>query len=510
MSIFWKPSGNPGQTKESGHAIKVLQPDTTQYKNAAEHSIRGSCIELSMTLKRLYSLDGGDSADTALIYTYPCPFPVAKSLPFSYKYAYQGPRIVKETPDTVARVALSCGPQCYGFIAGSMDLHLFALDKSTHEIADDEADGKPSTPSHRIDTERVYRSLTVSQRPRLHFVEDAQALATVDKKKAVLIPLDFLDDQNPLVDQEAHWNLLSKRTLALSDLPSPATQVVDSVLPGDQIADETLLSTEIERMLAHLSSHPLPYVVKLPMATSGHGVWMIKQEDQRQQCVTELREALPSMFQITLAAETAAKERPVIPRLSLLIQNLVSGPADAVSVFVTKAGRAVYIGTSDQVYDDAERWLGGYMDYTRVEAKENRDHDLIQQVADYVYVRGYYGPLGFDVMTDDDGRQVVIDLNVRQTGSYVLGPMKKHFYEQRKLPLAYVICPIAVQGDRDDFEQMFAEELESGSVVIAAWCRARAGPGGLCVWSVCGVLLGAKDQAQLQALIAKVMSLKIR
>lgn len=77
--------------------------------------------------------------------------------------------------------------------------------------------------------------------------------------------------------------------------------------------------------------------------------------------------------------------------------------------------------------------------------------------------------------------QQIVDMNNRQTGSHRLGLMEQHFSTQRKLPLGGSMCPMGGRGDRDHFEQIFAEEIGDGLMVIAAWCQVRGGPGGFSV-----------------------------
>ncbi|KAI4113859.1 MAG: hypothetical protein LQ345_005250 [Seirophora villosa] len=439
-----------------------------------------SQVELTSTLKELYSLDGGNSDDIALVYAFPNPTQLAASLPVSHKYAYQGPRTMKLSRDTMARFCLGCLAQYYGFIAGPMDLYLFDIDQAQPELAPVSSNNwVKSVPTHRTDAERVFSELQESQRPKLHFVEDPQTVATVDKKKAVITPMDFLDGHGALVDQDAHWDLLSKRTLALSGLPSPPTEVVDSIVRADQTKDQAVLAKETDRILERIASRHLPFVVKLPMGLGGHAVFMVKKEEQRQSCLTVLRAELPSMFH-SLTHENEAK---------------------------TPAGRPVYISTSEQILNERDEWSGGFMDYTHQKARGEQYHELIQKVADYVYQRGYHGPMGIDVMTDAKGQQLIVDMNIRQTGSYTLGLMKKHFFEQRNLPLGGLVCPIAVQGDRDHFEGKFAEEIQAGTLVIAAWCGS---PRGMSGYSACGLILGAQDREQMQALMAKVAIMAVK
>lgn len=337
--------------------------NSTKYRNMVPLQ-----VELSSTLKELYSLDGGNSDDIALVYAFPNPAQLAASLPVSYKYAYQGPRTMKLSKDTMARFCLGCMAQYYGFVAGSMDLYLFDIDQTPPELA---PPGKP-VPTHRSDAERVYANLHNAQRPKLHFVEDSQTVATIDKKKAVITPMDFLDGHGALVQQDAHWDLLSKRTLALSGLPSPPTEVIGSILRPDETSDQAVLAKETDRMLGRIGSRPLPFVVKLPMGLGGHAVFMVKEEEQRQSCLTILRAELPSMF------ESLTPEKEANTPVSLLVQDIVPGLSDAVSIFITKTGRPVYIRTSEQIINARDEWSGGLMDYTLQEAQGEQYHELIQ------------------------------------------------------------------------------------------------------------------------------------
>jgi hypothetical protein len=459
-------------------------------------------IELPTTLADLYSLDGGNSDDIALAYAFPNPTQVAASLPVSRKYAYQGPRTRKWAPDTLARITLACLAQYYGFVAGRMDLYLFDLDKTKIEkLAETFSWTKPE-PWHQSDARTVFQSLKPSQQPRLHFVTESEKLAASAQQKAVITPMDFLDGHGPLVDQETHWDLLSKRTLALSDLPSPPTQVIDAVLRAADRDDEVALQSEIDRMLEPIASHSFPFVVKLPLGMGGHAVFIVKDAEERRNCLTILRKELPAMFQALTPMNEA--KTPV----SLLLQEMVNGPSDGVSIFITKAGRPIYISTSEQILDVHDQWSGGYMDYTRQTALGEKYRSTIDKVAAYVFSRGYYGPMGVDVMTDKHGQQLVVDMNVRQTGSYTLGLMKKHFYEQRNLPFAGLLVPLGILGTRENFEEKFATEIDDGTIVIASWCRGKAGPGALFTWSACGLLVGGKTRKEMEVLMEKLYNMR--
>lgn len=404
---------------------------------------------------------------------------------------------LKQEPNIMALFCLGCVAQYFGFVAGPMDLWLFDLDRTEYEPAQDMR-------THRADAQRVYEGLSEQYRPRIHFVESAEQVAAVPKKKAVVQPMDFLDGHSPLVDQDIHWDLMSKRSLALSELPSPPTEVIDTRLRPHQVRDETLVAEELERMLARIQTHALPFVVKLPLGLGGHAVFMVRNETRRESCLQVLREELPSMLQ----AMTADNETLTPP--SLLVQQIVSGETVGVSLFVTKAGRAVFLSCADQIIDDGDNWAGGVIDYSRQDALGSQYREIVELVAKYAYQRGYYGPMGVDVMTDEAGRQLIVDMNIRQTGDLTLGLMGKHFWEKHGLVYAGLIPAMSVQGDREQFERTFALELETGALIIVGWSRAWATSARDSVWSACSLIAGGRNMEELKLLMDRVQSISMK
>jgi hypothetical protein len=468
-------------------------------------------VELSTTLSDLYSLDGGDSNDISLLYTIPAPSRRALSLscPQSFKYAYQSPLSTKVGPDTTARFVLGCMSQYYGFTAGPMDLHLFDIDATKMERAYQTFSwGAAAERQHRIDARRTYERVQASQRPNLHFIETPEQAVQLGqtKKLATASPMDFLDHDPEItvVPQEAHWKMLSKRTLAESGLPTPPTQIIESELVAlsngaavdpatnpDDVPDKDN-DKETTRMLAPLAERPLPFVCKLPHGYGGHAVFVVRDEEQRQHCLDTLREQLPDFLPTCL-----------------LVQDLLPGKSIAVSFFVTKAGRAVFVSASEEVHNGAGSWTGGLMDYAAQDSLAAQYNDIINTVAAYVYEKGFYGPMGVDVMTDDQGKVYVIDLNVRHTGSYTLGLMKKHFLENLKLPFGGLLTPVPIMGDRDAFERRFQDEIDSGRLVITAWCHGKAA-GGLVTYSAAGMIAGAETREQLLEFMDRLNAITIK
>ena len=99
------------------------------------------------------------------------------------------------------------------------------------------------------------------------------------------------------VGPEVHYGLLSKTSLALSSLPTPASEVVNTRLQLSQLQDERLLAAEVDRMLRSVSGYFRPLVIKLPLAVLGQGVFLIHTESDREEALMLLRSELKLMLE---------------------------------------------------------------------------------------------------------------------------------------------------------------------------------------------------------------------
>lgn len=461
-------------------------------------------IELDTTLAELYALDGGDAREIVLVIAVPPPGgPVAASLPPNSMFPYQAPNYPKLGDDVYAHICLGTAAQHHGFVAGPLPVHLFDLDKSTYESL--VALAFNSVPGHRLDAERVYSQLVPGQRPRLSFISDPAHFKTAPGEKVVTYtPLDCCEPYETVVDQAVHYELLSKRSLAVAGLPTPPTEVVECRLGVADVEDPWLVDEEAKRLVAAVRDRALPFVLKFPQSLAGQGVFVLKDEPDRARCLEVLENEVLSMIR-TLTAKSA-RLRPV----SLILQDLLPGTAVAHSFFVTKTGRAVFVGCCEQVINTFGNWNGAAIDYQRQAELQALYAPTMDQIAAYVHSQGFYGPLGVDIMVDGSGSQFVIDLNVRLTGSYVLGLLRGHFSERRGLHHASLLTPIAFRGDRAHFEEQFAAELTEGRIVIAGWSSGRGGPGGIFRYSIGAVVVGGRDQPDLLALIERINSISIK
>ncbi|KAI4112385.1 MAG: hypothetical protein LQ345_006459 [Seirophora villosa] len=416
---------------------------------------------LDTTLKDLYR--DGEGEDPSI-------------LSQSVRYAYQSPNVLFHDPDSLGRLYLQLIPQWFAFVAGAMPLVMFDLDHA-----------KGGTQSHRDDAYRTFEQLTYTQRPQLVFVEQPSDIKLpVGAKIAVLNPMDCLLTLPHTVNPDAHYDLLSKRSLALSHLPSPASAVIDTILRAGEVYENRALEAEVDRMMeaVHARACPFPFVAKVPQSLSGEGVFLIRDELERQHAVQVLKRELKRW--LTLMQQSKAQ----MLGTSIVLQELIIGENVALAFFVTRKGRAIFSSCCQQLVDPHGRWEGGSISYAEQDRYQAKFARILEQLGNYMHRKGYYGPVGADGITDEEGRQFIIDMNVRVIGSHPLGYLKTHFSVERGLNEAVVLFPLFLDCRREAFEKIFEQQFQAGTIIAPAWCHDKEG-----TTSITTIIVAAEDKA---------------
>lgn len=455
-------------------------------------------VVLDTTLQELYSSEQPDDQNIVLVYALPTAVQTTSALPLSSKFAYQSPLATTTESDELARLFLQVVPQLFGFIAGKMALILCDFEKDEAAVLGD-SHHHPFERAHQNDARRVLEQLSLFQQPELNFVAKPEdIILSPGAKIAVVNPMDCMLHLPHLVDPESHYEVLSKRCLALSGLPTPKSEVIDTEMQPYQTHDEALVDSETARMMSPIFDRRAPFVIKVPQALSGQGTFLVRTELDRQKALKALEVEIRRMLrQINVSN---VHMRPC----SLVLQELVPGEAVALSMFVTKTGKAIFTSCCPQIVDHTGHWGGGFISYKQQNHLEKMYAGTIDKLANYLHRKGYQGPIGADVMTDEHGRQLIIDLNVRVTGSHPLGFLKTHFSTNRNLHEAILFFPLYLQCTRGTFDQVFEQELRDGSLIINAWCHDRHGKS-----SITAITLAAEDSERLKDFIERLNLYKV-
>ncbi|KAF7155888.1 hypothetical protein CNMCM5623_008768 [Aspergillus felis] len=441
-------------------------------------------IHLDYTLYELYSVDNEDWPNITLVYS----FMEESAVKFTYQYELQE---TQKTAEPSVMLDTKLKPQRHGFIAGKMPLAILYAGSQCNDQALD------TLRADNADVFRNFAQLPSRQQPIVSFATSSESISVGPGAQiAVMFPADCVLHLPHLVDPEIHYELLSKPGLAMSGLPTPPSEVIDTVLTPHDVHDQDLLKGEISRITQLLDNHELPFVLKLPQSASGMGVFKVDTDAQRADVKATLATQLGRMLQ--QINESNHHMRPC----SLVIQRFIPGTTMGLSLFVTKKGRPIFIACCDQQLDKDGHWVGCSISYKRQPEFKEAYRDLSEKVAAFLHQKGYYGPVGLDVITDASGHQYIVDLNARVTGSYHLGPLAGHFLQRGLLEVTFVQAYFLYS--RGAFEAAFSDEIQKGSLVISGWAHAESTP-----LSQAAINIGGRDSSEVEETLKKIRDLAV-
>lgn len=414
-------------------------------------------ITLDHTMCDLYALDNSDVLQPTLVYySLGMKGNVSTSRKFTYHSHWQTEDpSAEEAMDTAMQ--LKSFPQRYGLLAGKMRVVILDMDADGHEKSHDVAQ------RDRGDIYETYSRLRQDQQPIVHFAHNVNDINVKSESPfALMLPIDSLSHLPHLVDPDVHYEIYSKRGLAHSELSTPHSTVIDTLLLPHQASESQCVVQEVDRMVSMLDLQPTPFMVKLNQSLSSWGVLQVSSDEDR----AKVKERLRSQLRGMLAQLNPANYH--LHPCSLILQEFITGSLVAVSLFVTKKGRPIFIACCEQRFDDHGFWSGGCISFPDQATLQRTYAQTLVEVAQFLHRKGYYGPAGIDIITDEISKeQHVIDLNPRTTGTFHLGLLAGHFKE-RGLHTSTVIAE-RFPGSRADFEETFQSEVQDGSIVITCW-----------------------------------------
>ncbi|ERF76996.1 hypothetical protein EPUS_06864 [Endocarpon pusillum Z07020] len=444
-----------------------------------------SKVILDTTLAELFAQDSQvNDRRTVLVPYYWCSdLDYTDSISKTSKYLYQGtspPNTSSEIRELVIQ-CLSLESQRFTFAAGKMETVLFDFE---HQAG-------------RLDAIRTLSVLPESQRPEVTFVAGIDDLMRKKSKSQLVIvaPHERFSPHRQTIDPDVLYQLLSKRCLALSGLPTPQTAILD--------LDDC--SGSVDRKLSVAASwirgFGLPRVFKTQQGMSSFGTFLVRTELEREDLIQSL---LGGVLRTTLESVNSANIH--LKPSTLLSQQMISqcSACFSTSFFVRKNGDFTFLGACRQDFSESNIWLGASICYLEQDWLQQRLCTIICQTSRYLHERGYHGPAGADIIVEDaDGlqpsRQWIVDLNVRMTGSLTLAFLRGHFSVKRGLHEACITQRFKLPLKRVEFCKAFAREIREGRLIIVAWFHDTTSG-----FSWANLIVGAEDGLELKRLMGMV------
>ncbi|MDA8563764.1 ATP-grasp domain-containing protein [Mariniblastus sp.] len=238
-----------------------------------------------------------------------------------------------------------------------------------------------------------------------------------------LFPHESLPAERQLVPPDINYRLHSKEIIETIDFPQ--AKVLDQVVP--------------------------PCVVKLSHGYAGLGNFFIR-----------------NAFDDSMMREQVAQQWPDATLvINELLENIVGDTG--IQFYLRKDGSVVWLGLTQQQFNEKARWSGGVFSYDEQEEGRQRYEAAVLATARCLSSHGYFGVVGIDILTDADGQQFLVDVNPRLTGVTPFLMASRRFVTQGATEGIY----LASQNFAGSLAALFqaTESITDASVLVLSACE---------------------------------------
>ena len=326
------------------------------------------------------------------------------------------------------KIILGLKPLKRAFVLGDMDVLFFG----------------PCTKAENVD--RVISQLPPAQRPQPRYIdldegEVNRKLLELSKGRKLVYwrPQGWMLDHDCLIDPNLSYKLSSKEYLITSAIQTPASEMV-------KLAPEPSGTSA-------LRDRPLPFVVKLCLAGCGFGTHIVTTEDRRKSMIAAMTDCKGRGIGRVMVSEFIDLKQDLSAHL------VVGAPNDE-----KNKQNPLLIGVTVQNLTENGHWTGGSIDY---EAQAGLGDLLMDTIRDTTrrLPDAFMGWCGLDIVIDEKGKQWVVDLNPRFTGSMPICLLSDHFSKRRGMRLAE-FAVFQYGGECDDIYDILSLEINSGKIVL--------------------------------------------
>lgn len=431
-------------------------------------------IELDTTLAQFYKEENKKTGDKiTIVAAYPAGLRVDNQ---KYVYHDEDRPESSELPEGVTdaeragagEVMRALGAQKFSFCVGKMLVIIF------------DASCKAKVPSYRNSVVENLEILADGQYPWPLFATSPSWIGSLIKadtvKLATRLPLDGMEHLPHTLHPDIHYELLSKRGLAVAKehFATPESLLLDLKIDwhlweeGNSAAVEERIKLWMEEVLTAAQDRPVPFVLKLQQTTFGKGTYIVKTEEARNALLSELQGLLD------YNASRTTKFNQHLHPATIVITDFVDCPEGgypsyALTFWVRRDGTYIFINCCEQTLSAHYTWDGSAITFSKQEHFSKYFAKTISDVTSYLHTKGYYGCVGIDVLEDKQGKQWVVDMNVRPPGSLILGLLKNFLAVERGFDDASLLSAIRTKKTKEEFMAKLEKEFMEGRLIMIAW-----------------------------------------
>ena len=276
-------------------------------------------------------------------------------------------------------------------------------------------------------------------------------------KFITLFPHQSISDDAQVIDPESYYRLHSKEVIEKIDCSQAA--VLDEIV--------------------------VPCVLKLTHGYAGLSNFFVRDERDVNSVLAEINKKWP--------------DAPYV--VNSMIEDIQTDVG--VQFYLKRNGTIVWLGFTEQRFDEAGKWSGGVFS---AEEQERRFVDLAKMIvpaAEYLHAEGYFGVVGIDVVTNGDGQQFLVDVNPRLTG---ITPflISSRMFANQGLGEGIYLASFKFMGSLDrliSVAESFLESEPPSRVVVLSAFEDPTGD-----YTTCHLSVTSESQSQNQTVLSQLVA----
>ncbi|MFT7633532.1 MAG: hypothetical protein ACI87E_004588 [Mariniblastus sp.] len=270
-----------------------------------------------------------------------------------------------------------------------------------------------------------------------------------------LFPHESIEASRQAVDPEVNYALHSKEIIG--EIDCPQARILDEVVA--------------------------PCIVKLTHGYAGLGNYFIRNDSDASKMRQELDEYWP---QATLV-------------INEVVENITHDYG--VQFYLRRNGSMVWLGFTEQLFDDNVRWCGGTFSADLQTQLKDELCTIVEPVGKHLHTRGYFGLVGIDILRDHQDQLYLVDVNPRLTG---ISPflMASRIFARDGLSAGIYQASCRFEGVVEDLVAL-AEEIQDARVLVLSGFEESDQTGKPI--TICHLSVSSESQATNQAILLRLL-----
>lgn len=226
-------------------------------------------------------------------------------------------------------------------------------------------------------------------------------------------------------------------------------------------------------------------IVKLSHGYAGLGNFMIRDESDIGAMYEQLTKHWP---EAVLVANS-------------IIENVVRDVG--VQFYLRKDGSKVWLGFTEQQFDQNKRWCGGtYSAGLQIQLYDDLCK-IIDPAGDFLHSQGYFGVVGIDILQDSSGNLFLVDVNPRLTGNSPFLIASRIFHRDQGLTEGVYQASVQFKGS---YEELIAaaENTKDAKVCVVSAFEDKALPDPM---TVCHLAVSSESQTKNQEILSRILGI---